>query len=150
MVKKGLIYIVTILFATYFLMAGTGFNVVKYCCNSCAEAGIVALANGSCEDVHHHVLNIKKHHQSNDIACSNIEHQPNSCHLLRLYIDTPSVVTKPLAVDNTINSVDLFYTFQNNFTKRSPLSALCVSPPPDYCFFSSGREIITLHAVLLI
>jgi hypothetical protein len=150
MVKKGIIYIVTILFATYFLMAGTGFNVVKYCCNSCADAGIVALANGSCEDVHHHSPTLKNHHPSNDIACSNIEHQPNGCHLLRLFIDTPSVVVKPLAVDNTINSIDLFYAFQNILVQRSLIPTLSVSPPPDYCFFSSGREIITLHAVLLI
>lgn len=150
MVKKGILYIVTILFATYFLLAGTGFNVIKYCCNSCADVGIEALAHGSCEDVHDHSSNLKNNHQGNDIACSNIEHQPESCHLLRLYIDTPSVVTKSSTVDNTINSVDLFYTFQNNLTLRSLFPTLGVSPPPDYCFFSSGREIITLHAVLLI
>lgn len=150
MVKKGFLYIAIVLFATYFLMAGIGFNVVKYCCNSCADAGIVALANGSCEDVHHHSANLNNHHQSNDIACSNIEHQPNGCHLLRLFIDTPSVVVKPHAVDSTINSVDLFYAFENNLTQRSLFSTLSISPPLDYCFFSSGREIITLHAVLLI
>jgi hypothetical protein len=150
MVKKGLIYIVTILFATYFLMAGIGFNVVKYCCNSCADAGIVALANGSCEAVHHHSPDLKNNHQRSDIACSNIEHQPNSCHLLRLYINTLSVVAKPIPVDNTINSIDLFYAFQNNLTLRSLFPILSVSQPPDYCLFSSGREIITRHSVLLI
>jgi len=150
MLKKGLIYIVTILFATYFLLAGLGFNVVNYCCNSCADAGITALANGSCEVVHHHSPTLKNNHQSNDIACSNIEHQPNGCHLLRLFIDTPSTVARTIIVDNTINSIDLFCAIENNLALRSLFSTLNVSSPPNYCLFTSGREIITLYAVLLI
>lgn len=120
MLKKGILYIVTILFATYFLLALRNWFqcdkvLLQFLCR-CRNRGFI---HGSCEDVHDHSSNLKNNHQGNDIACSNIEHQPESCHLLRLYIDTPSVVTKSSTVDNTINSVDLFYTFQNNLTLRS-------------------------------
>ncbi len=150
MVKKGLKYIVSIIFTTYFLLAGTGINIIKYCCDSCAEAGIETLAKGLCEDVHRHSPILKNNHQSNDIACSNIEHQPSSCHLLRLFIDTPSVVSKMSTTDITINSVDLFCAIENNLTQRPLFATLSIFPPPDYSFFTSGREIITFHAVLLI
>lgn len=37
----------------YFILAGTGYNIVNYCCDSCESVGIEYLANHSCYDVHH-------------------------------------------------------------------------------------------------
>lgn len=37
----------------FFILAGTGYNIVHYCCDSCESVGIEYLSTHSCLDVHH-------------------------------------------------------------------------------------------------
>jgi len=136
--------------AAYFMFAGTGYNVVNYCCQTCAQEGIEAVATNSCNAIHQHLHSTNHAKQNNDIACSNINHHPGGCHLLRLTIDTPSVQTTSEVIVSTIIHRNLFYTTVNLRNEIPSISCIKTIQPPDGYFLSSGREIITFHAVLLI
>jgi len=136
--------------AAYFLFAGVGYNVVNYDCSSCAEAGIEEIAYRSCNAVHHHDSNKEASHQQDDLTCSNINHQPDGCHLLRLKVDIPSVQTVQGISDYKINYFHLFYTFVDLLHEPDEITHHNLQLPPDFYAQSSGREILALHAVLLI
>ena len=150
MMAKIIKFFFTFVSAAYFLFAGTGYNVVNYCCQTCAQEGIEAVATNSCNAIHHHLHSTNHAHQNNDIACSNINHHPTGCHLLRLNIDTPSVQTTREAIVSTINHCNLFFTTLNLLNEIPANTCIKTIQPPDGYFLSSGREIIIFHAVLLI
>ena len=66
----------SLLLGLYFLLAGTGFNIVNYCCDSCESKGIEYIAKHSCEEVHHHKSDCCESHSHasadshQDIACT--------------------------------------------------------------------------------
>jgi len=101
MLAKSLKYLFTILSAAYFLLVGTGYNVVNYCCQTCANEGIEAVATSSCNAVHHHSHSSHRQQQNSDITCSDVNHNPAGCHLLRLIIDTPFIHTTQKLPVNT-------------------------------------------------
>jgi len=150
MLAKSLKYLFTILSAAYFLLVGTGYNVVNYCCQTCANEGIEAVATSSCNAVHHHSHSSHRQQQNSDITCSDVNHNPAGCHLLRLIIDTPFIHTTQKLPVNTILTGNLFYTCVNLLNETPKFTGLNVIHPPNVYFFSSGREIITLHSVFLI
>lgn len=45
---------VAIVLAVCFVWAGSGMNLVRYCCDECRQAGIEHVLNHSCDKVHHH------------------------------------------------------------------------------------------------
>lgn len=103
MLKRSVTYLFSAAFALFFLLAGTGVNIVRYCCAACAAEGIVHVAESSCTAVHHHHTDAIPcacgDHE--DMGCSNINHHPDGCHLLRFKVDQPvvaEVFTLPLAV----------------------------------------------------
>lgn len=128
---------------------------MNYCCNSCAEAGIEEVAHSSCEAFHHKDHATTCHHETNenghdDLACSNINHHPDGCHLLRVKVDTPSIQLTAELLKNKINTVDLFHFYIDTFTSINDEIVRCSVPPPDLVTHRNGRDILTLHAVLLI
>ena len=148
MKSKSINHILIFLFAAYFLLVGVGYNVVNYCCNSCAEVGIEEVAINSCTIVHHEEESSCCEHESNDLTCNNIHHQPSSCHLLRLNIDIPSIQT--YSFSHQINSVDLFFPTLLFSVEHSVPDALLILRPPESHLPSSGRYILAFNAVLLI
>lgn len=147
---KAIKHILTFLFAAYFLLVGVGYNVVNYCCNSCADEGIETIATSSCNAVHEHSPKMNTHHSSDDIACNNINHSPNGCHLLRLNIDTPSFNGNSQITVPSVFSFDLFFSTLNLMLGNNKHTFLETISPPNRQFRANGREIITFHAVLLI
>ena len=146
--SKAIKHIITIWFATYFLLVGVGYNVVNYCCNSCADAGIEVVAISSCRDVHHQKEGNCCEQESNDLTCENTNHLPPSCHLLRLNIDIPSIVANNFT--NEINCIDLFYPILVISNEHPHLDVLNIIHPPESHFPSNGREILAFNSVLLI
>lgn len=153
--------LMAVICAVYFLAAGLGINIVQYCCESCAHAGIEAVASQSCETIHHdneqdcsgHACT---HHQpvqqNDDMACSDINHEADGCHIWRIQTDTPSVdvmsnfsyadygisIDFPIAVLSLLTESYVVTTEQDIFT------------PPDKIPLYTGRDILAHHAVLLI
>jgi len=150
MLTQSIKYLFTFFSATYFLLAGVGYNVVNYCCSSCAEVGIEEIAYRSCNEIHHHDHSKNADHQQDDIACANGNHHPDGCHLLRVKVDIPSVQAIQEISDTKINYIHLFYTFVNLLTEPDEFTHHNILLPPDLYVQSSGREILAFHAVLLI
>lgn len=153
--KTTLRHIFTVVLALFFLVAGTGFNIVKYCCHICYEHGIEEVAKKSCGSFHHEdhsCCDSEKEHETNshdDIACSNINHHPDGCHILRLNVETPTIVddfVKKITVpvvdlfSSAIPTAELFNLADNSFS-TDYLYPPNISP-------SGGREILSLKRVL--
>lgn len=144
------------LLATFFVVAGSGYNVVHYCCEECASHGIVAVATHSCEEFHNHgKKGCSGHHHVNnndhrDMASAEVIHMNDGCHLLRLHTDTPSIqhhtlnsgtdVYKLLLV--SLHTAILFQPFEQNESG--------IAYPPPIRENDSGREILKKISVLLI
>ena len=150
MMAQSIKYLFTFISAAYFLLVGTGYNVVNYCCNACANEGIEAVATSSCNSVHHHSHSTNHFHTNGDMSCSDFNHHPAGCHLLRINTDIPSFQTTLDKSFNTINSFNLFYKVVNYSTEKFELTSQDIVHPPNGYLLSTGREIITFQAVLLI
>lgn len=132
------------------MLAGVGYNVVNYCCQICASEGIEEVASSTCNDVHKLLYSETKHTESEDMACTDTNHQPSGCHLLRLSIDTPSLQVADNNLIEPYTTIDSYYLTLNFISdQQSVLLQNCIHPP-DTAFHYSGREITTLHAVFLI
>ena len=155
--KVLLQHIFSLFFGLYFLLAGTGFNIVKYCCNSCEEQGIENIALHSCEAVHHHESSccndLENHHaETQDLACENPTHHPETCHMLRLKVEIP-VITSAFELKSIENfDFNLFAcTLNHSFDTVSPLETTNTNlPPPDELLYLAGREILSTKSVLII
>ena len=149
MTTKLIKYIFTLLFSAYFLLAGAGYNVVNYCCNACATEGIEAVATSSCFGVHHHTVTAKST-LHDDLACENVSHQPENCHLLRLNTDIPSIQVNDQNLVKQIPILDLFKPDVLFEYKNTDFFSHNNIPPPDIDVLKTGRSILALNAVLLI
>lgn len=157
--KKALKYIFTALSVFYFLFAGTGYNIVQYCCGDCADAGVEMFSGTTCSTVHH----------AEEDACCDTEHTeaivlmdvfPNddsdtfchadkSCELVRVETDVFSVNSRVEA--SQIDLAPLFFAYFESLHLSIPenISAPLVLPPPDI-LMQSGRSILSHKAVLII
>jgi hypothetical protein len=142
--------ILTFLCAGYFLLALSGYNIVRYCCDGCADAGIMFVAKKSCHAIHQ----AKEHFATtccSKSSPSQCEEMNEGCEVLRIQTDVPSLVVKSASQqhdsDFSSECLNLFLCFCNKHKSQAELSA---TSPPDKKVFHSGRDILTLNAVLLI
>lgn len=77
MFRRYLHIAVALFVSTFFLLAGTGYNAVHYCCDTCRAAGIEHVAEESCEAIHHH-----EHHHHDGNCCHH-----DSCWLRHLQVN---------------------------------------------------------------
>ncbi|MEI7503611.1 MAG: hypothetical protein WCJ61_10040 [Paludibacter sp.] len=148
--SRAIKYIFTFLFAAYFLLAGVGYNVVSYCCQYCENEGIEVVATSSCNSLHQHSNSVPAEYQKDDLTCADVHHTPSGCHLLRLNIDVPSIQSTPELLVNPQTINDLFCTSINLLSSKQVLIFQNAIHPPNGFLLSSGRDIITYHAVFLI
>jgi len=158
--KKFLSHIATSVLAFYFLVAGTGFNVVKYCCDSCSVHGIVEVARQSCGTFHHYQQQKhsddccetgKESAHDEDLSCSNENHHPQGCHLLRLTTETPTLVAHKTGVFHQL-LLNLQFIQPAGYRVAILLPALHVPEfsPPDRLPARNGRQILAAKSVLII
>ena len=134
----------------YFLLGGVGYNVVNYCCQTCANEGIEEIANSSCYNVHHHLKNTNTHKYQKDLYFCDQFQDFDNCQFLRVNTDIPSIQTFHQFHVEQICSVFLFnYScmFSDEINIASDQTNI---PPPDNLHSKSGRSILKFHSVLLI
>lgn len=156
--KKVFKHIISVVLISYFFLAGSGINVVNYCCDTCRQHGIVDVAENSCGVLHHSTAGCcdstahnRENSDDHDLVCSNISHHPNSCHLLRLNVETPTIVGAQFLKFEAHNFqlalpiiIFSFNIFENIYlVEQSEYS------PPDTPL-AVGRLILTNKSVLLI
>ena len=150
--KQILKNIFSIVAAIYFLIAGTGFNLINYCCDSCENKGIEYVTENSCSDVHRHYHEVSccsENHYDNTI--SGFEQHNKECNLIRLKVETPTInsVTKNIEIIyfniQLFTAIDLFSTNVN-----SNLFTFLAYSPPETQLLLTGRDILCHKSVLLI
>ncbi len=165
MLKKYLHIIFSISLSLFFVIAGSGFNIVNYCCNICENEGIEHVAGKSCHAVHTQTDTCCEHGshntaqteatescnlQTDDYACSDSGHKTDKCHLLRIAVDMP-VLT---AAMHSHVDVELEIFAASFVTLQSVLSNVSFIhndlAPPDILPISSGRTLLLKKAVLTI
>lgn len=144
---------ISVLFGLYFLIAGTGFNVLNYCCNLCEDEGIEVV-----------IVEAKRiqHDRTDTMSCCNPDmHNDNTnqylqysspCQLTRYSVDiSPLSSFFKLKIDS-ISTLILFTNVQLRIfeTKFTNTDSRFRIPPPDQLKLQSGREILAANSVLLI
>ena len=156
--KQIFIHITILILSCYFLIAGLGFNVINYCCNTCEAHGIVEVASNSCGELHHAETDCcessEHHHESdstNDLTCTNLTHHPNSCHLLRVNVETPTIVVA-IVEKIQLKGVNLLLPvlFEILTISDSTESKFFTAYSPPDTPLKAGRSILTAKSVLII
>lgn len=153
--KKYLRNIAALAFACFFLFAGTGMNIVKYCCDVCSDSGIEEVAANSCGASNHEKSSCCDTEQQelpqNDIADSDFSNPSEGCHLTRLNVEIPTIVSEKHigGVFQHLTTVIFFELFSVYQANQFTTSKLITHSPPDFSL-PSGREILSIKAVLII
>jgi hypothetical protein len=158
-------YISALFFAAYFLLAGTGYNVIRYCCNQCEDAGVEFLVHHSCEEIHHNQSGCCNH---GDMHSEFVEEDnrfvkyqmpvtagqscmdDKQCEIKRVVLgEYTSFSGSSTIVVPELGLVVLFLNKNLAFCLlNQPLNGHS-SPPPDNTI-STGREILMAKQVLII
>ena len=79
--KKTFAHILAFFMATLVFYGGAGINIITYCCIECRSAGIEALLNDKCCDIHHHDHAKSHNHELTASAscCNHIAHINDNC-----------------------------------------------------------------------
>jgi hypothetical protein len=143
-------YFISIFAATYFLVAGMGYNVVKYCCDSCEHEGIEEVELVSCNAIHHNSISPIITFDNNEKTCHEVLKELDSCELLRLKTDIASNIVQKPCFENSVTHIN-YYNLIPEFNLNEPKPGIqSVTHPPDNYLITSGRTKITLHAALII
>lgn len=149
-------YFFSFLFSAYFLFAGTGFNVINYCCPECEKEGIEAISiEQSSKKINQHFTAKTTSSdccQHDHITCENTSHQTKGCHLLRVKCDETSLEIKnPLQrIENKF--LTIHFLIKNHLEWNCCIVGIArTSNLPWSCsLLSSGRDILCLKSVLII
>lgn len=149
--------IIVFALAGFFLFAGSGMNIVNYCCDICADHGIEEVAENSCSTLHHHqndCCESSANHNNDsheDMACSNTSHHPNACHVLRLKVETPTIVADNQFKTN-FTDIQLFLStaFLTIILSPDTGSKQFIAYSPPHFSLPNGREILSHKSVLII
>ncbi len=150
--KRFLLHIISFVLAAYFLIAGSGFNLIDYCCNGCRNAGIEYVVTHSCFDVHSHEGDAccSTQHQNDEHSVSITHSHADHCSVNRFNVETPTVSAfshfhpgdffKLVIAMVEVNDLMIETTVTENFHLKFP--------PP--LLTSTGRNILSLKSVLII
>ena len=136
-------YLFILLSTTYFLVAGTGYNIVKYCCKCCENKPVVQVMKKTdcCDN--------NQTNQSESSSCM-LSVQTMKCFFVRVHTDTPLFEVLNFKSDLTPKSIDLFFSLLAFNLNQNECIVERIFPPPEYNQILSGREILALKAVLII
>ena len=157
---KLITYLFSGFFSLLFVFAGTGFNIVNYCCNGCASKGIDYIAHHSCISVHQakksSCCDFDKHQHNHQfptltvIGENEICSHEHSCEVKRVHVDDFSL-TERLA--HNIFNFDFIFIAIPERTIYNPFDKYLVhyspNPPPDFAL-PDGRGILVNKAVFII
>ncbi|GAB1415054.1 hypothetical protein MASR2M117_04600 [Paludibacter sp.] len=154
-------YLLSALFSLLFIFAGTGYNIVKYCCNTCASEGIEFIAHHACNEIHqhaHHSCCSSKHNHKfdfEDLHLVNTTQHNNinadgSCEINRIQVDNFSFSENNIIPDavTSLAFVSAFIAVIYN-PSYEVISNGFYNQPPDYSL-PDGRDILTNKSVLII
>jgi len=143
---KTIKYIFIFLSASYFLIAGTGYNVVKYCCESCKKNDNILVEH---KPIKENCCKRENPLETENGTC-NVFTRSMKCFFMRVNVDTPLLETLNVSVNPAIKYINLNFSIYNLILNGNKIVQNEIFPPPEYKIPLTGREILTLKAVLLI
>jgi hypothetical protein len=118
--KKIFIKLLAFLMVIPIFIGGAGMYIISYCCNDCEEAGIAALINDKCCDIHHHPHKTDQHYHEVDenTVCDfcTIHTSGDCCSIERVSFDWNLHNAADDAIKLFPVSLDLFSNFIYNLT----------------------------------
>ena len=145
--------IISILLSCIFLFAGSGFNLISYCCNTCAEAGIEKVAEMSCECIHHHHdADGSEHHQHTTVENICGHDFEKGCDLTSLTVDVPSMqLNEDFLMDYSLLYADLSSLWTDFITGFETADIKTAVEHNSQLFIPlTGRRILSENSILLI
>lgn len=158
-------YISALFFAGYFLLAGTGYNVINFCCNHCEDVGIEYLVHHSCDELHHNNTSCCDHDASvsekltelsNYLHFSRFETEGNACfadrhcEIKRINLSEFAPFSESLTTSvPDIAQIDVKFVTTCLFVIPKLQLRTLDFPPPEL-FALTGRDILTAKQVLII
>jgi len=151
---KNFKYIFLFLSAAYFLFAGSGYNIVKYCCNGCKMQNAVTTEPLLCKNTDTpKVESCCEHNEpipENLGSVLTVNQHADKCFFMRVTVDIPLIQTFNVIPDYSVKYIDLLFPIRHDLKIKRQLVSQNMYPPPDQLFPLSGREILSLKAVLII
>jgi len=138
--KTALKHIIVFLWAGFFLTAGLGFNIEKYCCNFCANEGPENIAKQLCK--------MAKSPVSND--CLFGQQEVPCCSLNRYQVDIP-ILQSTSATTCFEPPLPIYFSISTYcYSDKLIFKQVVFHPPPNEPTLDSGRKILAFKSVLLI
>jgi len=145
--------VLAVFFSVLFLLAGTGFNLINYCCEDYKKVGIEVVAATSCKSVHKQFCHdefVTYEHSEEDKSCSC--GLGKECDLERIMVDVPSIKVfdydflnyKLLTAENDYTFATLFLLA--DFSPKVDI----LHPFPDIPIPREGRRILSQISILII
>ncbi|MFV0471114.1 MAG: hypothetical protein ACK5L7_03635 [Paludibacteraceae bacterium] len=149
--KKSLLHIIfSLLLATGFLLSGTGYNMVQYCCDDCFNAGIEHVSKTACESIHDHARDSYRVKANSGIC---VRSSQKNCQFSRLEVDVPLIDKNSFSFTlfSQIFYIEIFSSIidTENFNKIILISGINHSPFPNF-ILPNGRKILSHKSVLII
>lgn len=146
--KKAFTYLFVMLVSALVFYGGAGVNVISYCCDQCRSAGIEAVSDHKCCEIHHH------HHEHEtpvEQTCNDcVGHTHNNCcGIERLLFDWDT--TTESNIDLAPISLDVLFAGTGNISSIPTLlfeeitSVMPTGPP-----LKTPRVYLSLLTTLLI
>lgn len=155
MKTKAIHIILSLFFSAIFMFAGTGYNLIRYCCDDCRNTGIWKVEEMSCEivhDQHHHSCCGSGYSQTVPAPKSCVNEMNKGCDIDRLTVDVPSVQSSESEALNYSLIYSQLSDYQIDVISYSSFTSDPVShhTPPDISFPQAGRYILSKISVLII
>lgn len=152
--KKPLNIVFSVLIATLFFFAGTGYNLITYCCSTCEHSNVDKIASccSDCKSKSEKRDECGMSHDENaqKDVCANMEHHKKSCELKRLTLEIPTLQDFKFNFNNTNFLVLSYFIITNKIDIQENITSSYFFNPPNFCSLSSGREILANNSILLI
>lgn len=136
-----------------FLFAGTGYNIVQYCCSDCETEGVEAIADMSCESIHEQHCHDTNTTHTHSFAMETCVHElAKGCDLDRLSVDIPLIEKSNTDfIDYALLCTDLA-DYQTTLVASSELSSgtHIAYLPPENSYPQAGRQILSKISILII
>lgn len=166
MKRKFVTYLFSGVSALFFMLAGTGFNVIQYCCNNCEEHGINYVSQHACQDDSHNEMpqgcckTLPNDHSLYNFQMLNTEPETTApdkcgedgCSVQRLMLDVFAPAF-PLSIADVSFHNALFVLFDNRLFipgSDAPVFSENPDPPGFLALFNQGRFVLCRKSVLLI
>lgn len=151
--------VVSLLFAGIFLFAGTGYNIIQYCCQDCEAENVEMAVRMPCKHAHeqHHSDHVNQTcHQCDNQSYEDADHcvcdLDLSCNVERLTVDVPSIeIPYKGVVDYQLiySELDVLYTSESLFAEAE-LKKEQLYEPSKIPICREGRQILSQISILII